>query len=55
MEKLSVKMADVGLAGSQASGRLAEHFAQGTGCGQGNTDLYGLVRTDTEGKQHRVQ
>ncbi len=33
---------------ARASGRLAEHIAQGTGCGQGNTDLYGLVRTCTD-------
>ena len=41
---------------------LAKHIVQGTGCGQGNTDLYGLVRTCTdppspeasEGKQHRA-
>ncbi len=41
---------------------LAKHIVQCTGCGQGNTDLYGLVRTCTdppspeasEGKQHRA-
>ena len=30
------------------SHRLAEHFAQCRYCGQGNTDLYGLVRTCTD-------
>ena len=34
---------------------LAKHIAQGTGRGQGNTDLYGLVRTCTdEGHKMRV-
>ena len=62
-KRAAPKWSAVALTGSRASGRLAEHIAQCTGCGQGNTDLYGLVRTDTdpplpeasEGKQHMVQ
>ena len=45
----------VGLAPSRASGRLAGHIAQSRYCGQGNTDEYGLIRTDTDLLRRRLR